>query len=72
MHFTARSFALGNIPDLRIELPDDQVVVQELRRNEKEEIEITLQNMGESITVDLPGVGKTEIPAYALRTFRWK
>jgi hypothetical protein len=57
---------------LQMDLPNDQLIVQEFRRNENGEIEITLQNMGESITVELPGFGKAELPAYALRTFRWK
>lgn len=57
---------------LQIELLDDQIIIQELRRNENREIEITLQNMGEAITVNLPGFGKAELPAYALRTFKWK
>jgi hypothetical protein len=57
---------------LQMDLPNDQLIVQEFRRNENGEIEITLQNMGENITVELPEFGKAELPAYALRTFRWK
>ena len=62
----------GKYEFFRLELPEDQVVVQELRRNRDGETEITLQNMGEAITVELPGFGKAELPAYAIRTFRWK
>ena len=56
----------------RMELPDDQVIIQELRRNEKGETELTLQNTGNAVGVELPGFGKADLPAYSLRTFRWK
>ena len=62
----------GKYEFFRLELPEDQVVVQELRRNRDGETEITLQNSGEAVSVKLPGFGKAELPAYAIRTFRWK
>jgi len=59
----------GKYEFFRLELPEDQVVVQELRRNRNGETEITLQNSGEAISVNLPELGKVNLPAYSLRTF---
>ncbi len=56
----------------RLNLPEDQVVVQEYRYNRDGELELTLQNSGEDIMLELPGIGNVELPAYAFRTFRWK
>ena len=57
---------------MKFELAEEQLTVQELRRNDDCETEIRLLNSGEAISLNLPEIGKTEIPAFALRTFKWK
>lgn len=53
----------------RFSLPYEQVVMQELRFNEADNVEITLLNNGEDVVVVLPEIGKVKLPAHALRRF---
>lgn len=62
----------GKYEFFRLELPENQVVVQELRWNRDGDAEITLQNTGEAISVNLPELGEVALPAYSLRTFQWR
>lgn len=57
---------------LQLELPQDQITVQEFRRNDAGEIELTLQNSGGEIPIDLPVIGRSMLPAWGLKTFKWK
>jgi hypothetical protein len=62
----------GKYEFLHLDLPEEQIVVQEFRKNEAGETEITLLNSGETVYVQLPEIGKVKMPAHSLRTFRWE
>ena len=72
--FTAHSGGKnpGKYEFLHLDLPEEQIVVQEFRKNEAGETEITLLNSGETVYVQLPEIGKVKMPAHSLRTFRWE
>ena len=61
----------GKYEFFRLELQEDQITVQELRWNREGEAELTLQNSGNAITVNITELGNVTLPAYSLRTFRW-
>ena len=49
----------------------NQITVQEMRWNREGEAELTLQNSGNAITVNITELGNVTLPAYSLQTFRW-